>query len=92
MKIVNPIRFEKRNIEVRDLFLLRAAIVGLEMSKSNKILQRFFKFVFYERFNINMCFSIGINWSKRSFHYLKNNTDPSKQSFYFKNLSKIYLN
>jgi hypothetical protein len=34
----NPLRFEVRDIEVGDLFPLRAAILGLEMSKSKKIL------------------------------------------------------
>jgi hypothetical protein len=49
----NPIRFEMRDFEVEDedLFLFRAAILGLEMRKSKKILERFFQFVFYVFFN-----------------------------------------
>jgi hypothetical protein len=36
-----------RDIEVGDLFLLRAAILGLEMSKSKKILEIFLKKRFF---------------------------------------------
>jgi hypothetical protein len=38
----NLLRFEVRDVEVGDLFLLRAAILGLEIRKSKKTLERFF--------------------------------------------------
>jgi hypothetical protein len=48
----NPITFEMRDVEVEDLFLFRAAILGLEMSKSLKKNWRdFFSFVFFVFFN-----------------------------------------